>query len=223
MAHRYPECRGAVYKPSYADDGSFENLKPTSPLLSAPPNTLRLERVHGYHGSGFYPSTDTNAYFLGENVEPNGGGKRKREATTSSSSTTNRERRDGRSDINEAARTFEVVYPTAALVVMQTFEIGTGQAHAFLCRGRKVQRQGGTGAVAWEEATTQRFFDGHSDDVTAIAVHPNGRVVASGQVHNLRLLCLFRNVPVMFRDSLFLEITIMVQKIFVSPSSQHGA
>ncbi|CAN0360761.1 unnamed protein product [Hapterophycus canaliculatus] len=28
----------------------------------------------------------------------------------------------------------------------------------------------------------QRFYDGHTDDVTAVAVHPGGVLVASGQV-----------------------------------------
>ncbi|CAM9438344.1 unnamed protein product, partial [Laminaria digitata] len=32
------------------------------------------------------------------------------------------------------------------------------------------------------EENAERFFDGHSDDVTAIAVHPAGVIVASGQV-----------------------------------------
>ena len=31
---------------------------------------LRLERARGYHGGGFYPPTDNNAFFLGENHMP---------------------------------------------------------------------------------------------------------------------------------------------------------
>lgn len=39
-------------------------------------------------------------------------------------------------------------------------------------------------AFADEDAPEQeqRFFDGHTDDVTALAVHPGGVIVASGQV-----------------------------------------
>ncbi|CAN0400138.1 unnamed protein product, partial [Ectocarpus sp. 13 AM-2016] len=106
---RYPECRGAVFRPSFADDGSFDDLPATSPLLSEPPHRLRLERARGYHGGGFYPSTDNNAFFLGENHMPTG------------------------------------------------------------------DKEGG------DVEMMQRFFDGHTDDVTAVAVHPGGVLVASGQ------------------------------------------
>lgn len=54
---------------------------------------------------------------------------------------------------------FEVVYPTAALVVMHRFRRAAGGI----------------------EESTQRFYSGHSDDVTALAVHPGGAIVASGQ------------------------------------------
>ena len=70
---RYPECKGVVFRPSYADDGSYQNLSPDSPLLSEPAHKLRLERARGYHGGGFYPPTDNNAFFLGENNMPDFG------------------------------------------------------------------------------------------------------------------------------------------------------
>lgn len=56
-----------------------------------------------------------------------------------------------------------MVYPLAALVVMQRF-------------GRDGRKE-----------ESQRFFDGHTDDVTALAVHPGGVIVASGQVGDFSL------------------------------------
>lgn len=170
---RYPECRGAVFRPSYADDGSFDNLPASSPLLSEPPHRLRLESASGYHGGGFYPSTDTNAYFLGEDHMPRGGGRGGRSGSGA---------RGGSEEEEEGC--FEAVYPTAALVVMQRFRIR---------EGFEGEREKGEGSgAAWEERScgrseesggvTQRFFDGHTDDVTAVAVHPGGVLVASGQV-----------------------------------------
>jgi hypothetical protein len=38
------------------------------------------------------------------------------------------------------------------------------------------------GVFADEAANTQRFYRGHTEDVVCVAVHPNGRVVASGQM-----------------------------------------
>lgn len=83
---------------------------------------------------------------------------------------------------------FEVVYPTAALVVMHKFPTGAREApereeeeeqEALREEGAKraAKRRGADVPVKIE-----RFFDGHSDDVTAIAVHPAGVIVASGQV-----------------------------------------
>ncbi len=176
---RYPECKGAVFRPSYADDGSFDNLPASSPLLSEPPHRLRLERARGYHGGGFYPSTDTNAYFLGENHMPKGGGGEGGAGKA------------GREEDKEGF--FEVVYPTAALVVMQKFPVqeggrgqeegggekdGDGQSRAAWAG----QSGGGGAAGAGGGEMMQRFFGGHNDDVTAVAVHPGGVVVASGQV-----------------------------------------
>ena len=55
-------------------------------------------------------------------------------------------------------RSGEIAYPASAAVVML----------------------GGEKAAA--KALTQRFFLGHDDDVTALAVHPDGVTVASGQL-----------------------------------------
>lgn len=159
-----------MFRPSYADDGSYEDIPSNSRLLSEPTQNLRLERVHGYHGSGFYPITDNNAYFLGDN-HPTHGAKKS----------------GGRAGLGETAGAgsgggphevqdefFEVVYPIAALVVMQRFPCNPGQASP--------SRGDATGGDDENEESRQRFFDGHDDDVTAIAVHPGGVVVASGQV-----------------------------------------
>eukprot|EP00752_Nemacystus_decipiens_P018632 g16706.t1 len=168
-AFRYPECRGAVFRPSYADDGSFKDLPASSPLLSEPPHRLRLERAHGYHGGGFYPSTDTNAYFLGEDHMPKGGG-------GSGGSRGGGEQNQG---------FFEVVYPTAALVVMHKFRAREGvEGGGRNGEGEETAgeaRNGGGGGGK----TMQRFFDGHTDDVTAVAVHPGGVLVASGQSYGV--------------------------------------
>ena len=160
-----------MFRPSYADDGSFDDLPASSPLLSEPPHRLRLERTHGYHGGGFYPSTDTNAYFLGEDHMPKGG-------SGSSSS--------GRGGGEEGVEVFEVVYPTAALVVMHKFRVqeevkGEGEKGEGREAGWEGRSSGNWGGKRDGE-TTQRFFDGHTDDVTAVAVHPGGVLVASGQV-----------------------------------------
>ncbi|CAM9599866.1 unnamed protein product [Scytosiphon promiscuus] len=166
-AFRYPECRGAVFRPSYADDGSFDNLPAGSPLLSEPPHKLRLEKARGYHGGGFYPSTDNNAYFLGESRMPKGG--RENSPTTEAS----------------ALHRFEVVYPTAALVVMQQFRVRDrdglsegGQDGPEVDESRRPEEDRDSG----QGEGTQRFYDGHTDDVTAVAVHPGGVLVASGQI-----------------------------------------
>lgn len=158
---RYPECRGAVFRPSYADDGSFQDVQPNSALLSKPPHGLRLERARGYHGSGFYPSTDTNAYFLEENLT------RPPKGVFPSGST-------GGSGGGSGEGHCEVVYPTAALVVMQRFPV-EDKKRDFSSTGEE-GGQGGGGSMQ------QRFFDGHGDDVTAVAVHPGGKIIASGQV-----------------------------------------
>lgn len=220
---RYPECRGAVFRPSYADDGSYDNLPSASPLLSEPPHRLHLERARGYHGSGFYPSTDNNAYFLGENHKPNRDaplrpGNTGNNGTSSGVSGAGREGGEATglgaaaaAGATAEAMSFEVVYPTAALVVMQTFRVrreqreeaegeeegeeGDGQAAGCGWTGSNdgeneqrevgVPRGGGgegTGTTTTMTTTKQRFFDGHTDDVTAVAVHPGGVLVASGQV-----------------------------------------
>lgn len=169
-AFRYPECRGAVFRPSYADDGSYDDTPSNSRLLSEPPNRLRLERVRGYHGSGFYPFTDNNAYFLGENHLNRG--------TRKSGGTKEARLGEGGGDGhgNAGAGTgFEIVYPIAALVVIQRFPSNPGEA--VLLRG---------GDEDEKESQQQRYFDGHDDDVTALAVHPGGVVVASGQVGRIQ-------------------------------------
>lgn len=167
-----------MFRPSYADDGSFDDLPASSPLLSEPPHRLRLERAHGYHGGGFYPSTDTNAYFLGEDHMPRG----------SSGSGSGGGRGGGESE--ESAEFFEVVYPTAALVVMQKFrvrervggEVDTDEGEEGAWEGRSSGRSVEGGGGRGDGETIQRFFDGHTDDVTVVAVHPGGVLVASGQV-----------------------------------------
>ncbi|CAM9721568.1 unnamed protein product [Ectocarpus sp. 4 AP-2014] len=172
-AFRYPECRGAVFRPSFADDGSFDDLPATSPLLYEPPHRLRLERARGYHGGGFYPSTDNNAFFLGENHMPTGG----------------RDRGSGSMAKEQAKKHFEVVYPTAALVVMHKFPIRDGEYKEKTAGGRAQGRRefdssedAGGDKEGGDVEMMQRFFDGHTDDVTAVAVHPGGILVASGQI-----------------------------------------
>lgn len=156
-----------MFRPSYADDGSFDDLPTSSPLLSEPPHRLRLERTHGYHGGGFYPSTDTNTYFLGENHMPRGG--------VGGGIGSGGDRRGHEED----RAFFEVVYPTAALVVMHKFRVRE--------RVEGEPEKGNGGGVV-----EQRFFDGHTDDVTAVAVHPGGVLVASGQVRGRQALEVFR-------------------------------
>lgn len=251
--YRYPECRGVVFRPSYADDGSYQNLLPDSPFLSEPPNKLRLERARGYHGGGFYPPTDNNAFFLGEDNMPeldgpgqggqkekttganqkekkntgsgNPGGNHKRTKTGIGSPAVASKKtgfnakevgRDGGGGGGggvgkkaglvgeEAFRSgsgvgvtghdfFEVVYPTAALVVMHKFPTGAREVpeedeeeeqEALREEGEQVVAKRGRAKRAGAKAPVkrERFFDGHSDDVTAIAVHPAGVIVASGQV-----------------------------------------
>ncbi|CAN0375148.1 unnamed protein product, partial [Ectocarpus sp. 8 AP-2014] len=172
-AFRYPECRGAVFRPSFADDGSFDDLPATSPLFSEPPHRLRLERARGYHGGGFYPSTDNNAFFLGENHMPTGG----------------RDRGSGIMAKEQAKTHFEVVYPTAALVVMHKFPIRDGEYKDKTTGGGAQGRRefdssedAGGDKEDGDVEMMQRFFDGHTDDVTAVAVHPGGVLVASGQI-----------------------------------------
>ncbi|CAN0392359.1 unnamed protein product, partial [Ectocarpus sp. 12 AP-2014] len=172
-AFRYPECRGAVFRPSFADDGTFDDLPATSPLLSEPPHRLRLERARGYHGGGFYPSTDNNAFFLGENHMPTGG----------------RDRGSGSMAKEQEKTHFEVVYPTAALVVMHKFPIRDGEYKDKTSGGgvqgrREFDSSEHTGGdkEGGDVEMMQRFFDGHTDDVTAVAVHPGGVLVASGQI-----------------------------------------
>lgn len=140
--------------------------------------------MRGYHGSGFYPSTDNNAYFLGENLRASITkiGEGTMSALNDGGGTT--EDNDGNSQDagrgEEGQSYFEVVYPTAALVVMQRFPATE--------RGAMSLRGQGTENVEAEseneEDVMQRFFNGHSDDVTAIAVHPEGVIVASGQVQH---------------------------------------
>ncbi|CAM9635048.1 unnamed protein product [Ectocarpus sp. 6 AP-2014] len=172
-AFRYPECRGAVFRPSFADDGSFDDLPATSPLLSEPPHRLRLERARGYHGGGFYPSTDNNAFFLGEHHMPTGG----------------RDRGSGSTAKEQAKTHFEVVYPTAALVVMHKFPIRDGECKDKTTGGGAQGRRefdssedAGGDKEGGDVEMMQRYFDGHTDDVTAVAVHPGGVLVASGQI-----------------------------------------
>lgn len=164
-----------MFRPSYADDGSFDVLPASSPLLSEPPHRLRLERAHGYHGGGFYPSTDTNAYFLGEDHMPKGG--------SGGGS--------GRGGSGEDKGFFEVVYPTAALVIMHKFRIRESvEGEGRRGQGEEVEGEGwSAGGVDDQDEgeMMQRFFDGHTDDVTAVAVHPGGVLVASGQVRRQRV------------------------------------
>lgn len=181
---RYPECRGAVFRPSYADDGSYDDIPSNSRLLSEPTQNLRLERVHGYHGSGFYPITDNNAYFLGDNHLTHGakksGGRAGRGETAGAGAGEglHEGQNAGGQNRGNGDEFFEVVYPIAALVVMQRFRCDPGQASP--------SGGGETGGDEENEESRQRFFDGHDDDVTAIAVHPGGVVVASGQVRRRR-------------------------------------
>lgn len=156
-----------MFRPSFADDGSFDDLPATSPLLSEPPHRLRLERARGYHGGGFYPSTDNNAFFLGENHMPTGG----------------KDRGSGSMGKEQAKTYFEVVYPTAALVVMHKFPIRDGGYKDGTARGgANGRREFDSSEKGGDVGMMQRFFDGHTDDVTAVAVHPGGVLVASGQV-----------------------------------------
>lgn len=162
-----------MFRPSFADDGSFDDVPATSPLLSEPPHRLRLERARGYHGGGFYPSTDNNAFFLGESNMPTGG----------------RDRGSGSMAKEQAKTHFEVVYPTAALVVMHKFPIRDGENKDKTAGGGAQGRRefdssedAGGDKEGGDVEMMQRFFDGHTDDVTAVAVHPGGVLVASGQV-----------------------------------------
>jgi hypothetical protein len=45
---------------------------------------------------------------------------------------------------------------------------------------------------------TQRFFDKHDDDVSGIAIHPDGEIVASGQVGHAPELIIWRALPYEF-------------------------
>lgn len=82
---------------------------------------------------------------------------------------------------------FEVVYPTAALVVMHKFPTGARDTPEREEEEQEALREEGAKRAAKRRGADvpvkiERFFDGHSDDVTAIAVHPAGVIVASGQV-----------------------------------------
>ncbi|CAM9881664.1 unnamed protein product, partial [Ectocarpus fasciculatus] len=59
-------------------------------------------------------------------------------------------------------RSGEIVYPAAGVVVIHDFE-----------------------------TNRQRFFTGHDEAITAIAVHPHHDIVASGQAGREAIVCLF--------------------------------
>ncbi|CAM9993496.1 unnamed protein product, partial [Discosporangium mesarthrocarpum] len=165
----YPECQNVLFRPSYADDGTYDTPAPPA-RLSPPDHVLCLEHVHGYHNHGFYPTTDNNAFYIGGRTcnpraspassDGGGGNDSTRGKGTGSGQGGDS---DGPSD---GSSSFEVVYPTAALVVMHRFSSGENGAAG----GRGGDGRGG-----------QRCFTGHNDDVTALAVHPGGVIVASGQ------------------------------------------
>lgn len=50
------------------------------------------------------------------------------------------------------------------------------------CEGRAVFYTAAVGIVLDKEANTQRFFLGHDDDIRCLAMHPNRRLAATGQV-----------------------------------------
>lgn len=102
----------------------------------APPRdaSLELEHAYGYHCAGVVPTSDRNAHFL-----------------------------EGRRADGVASATRDVVFSTAALVVIQ--EVPSQQDIA--------------AGIAFGN---QRFFDLHDDDVSALTTHPDGRHVASGQI-----------------------------------------
>ncbi|CAN0531137.1 unnamed protein product, partial [Ectocarpus sp. 8 AP-2014] len=59
-------------------------------------------------------------------------------------------------------RSGEIVYPAAGVVVIHDFE-----------------------------TNRQRFFTGHDEAITAVAVHPHHDIVASGQAGREAIVCLF--------------------------------
>ncbi|CAM9972170.1 unnamed protein product, partial [Choristocarpus tenellus] len=184
---RYPECCGVVYRPSYADDGSYET--PASPSrLSLPDHVLRLEHVHGYHNHGFYPATDTNVFYLGCN-----------QGVRASATHFPNGRGQGSGLCEGSKNGFDIVYPAAALVVIHHFNTIGGQDDVVGVHEKNGGEFAGTDGMNQQlrnlEASVQHFFSGHNDDVTALAVHPGGSIVASGQVsaldfsHDGWLLC----------------------------------
>ena len=54
-------------------------------------------------------------------------------------------------------------------------------------RGEVVFVAGATGVVYNPVQHTQRFFNGHTDDIICLALHPNVTHVASGQVMHLHV------------------------------------
>ena len=61
----------------------------------------------------------------------------------------------------------------------------------YLADGRIVFHTAAVGIVMDTKKNTQQFFFGHKDDILAIALHPDGKTVATGEIGPTPLICVW--------------------------------
>lgn len=81
----------------------------------------------------------------------------------------------------------------------------------FTSGGELVYYTAGVGIVQHPKSLQQRFFFGHDDDISALALHPDGVTVATGQVGRDPLVCVWdsRTMQLRQRMPLFHEVSVV--------------
>ena len=67
---------------------------------------------------------------------------------------------------------------------------------------------------------TQRFFNNHNDDVTAIAFSPDKRFIATGEIGAKPIICIWDGITMQLKYTLKGKLTKGIQSMSFSPSGK---
>lgn len=88
------------------------------------------------------------------------------------------------------------------------------------CEGKLVYHCAGVGVVMDKKTNTQKFFMNHNDDIHCLALHPDGKVAATGQIGPKPRLCIWDTTTMEQIAMITTPLTKGIKNIAFSPNGK---